>query len=145
MGDERPPDGWDAERLITLTNRYGLHMRPSKQVVELANTFPCDIILVSDGQEVDAKSILGLIGLGAECGTSIVLRARGERSAQAVAEIGGLLESLPELHNEPRDAVAPGSQEPPCSGQERVSRKAPNEVPQPSGRRRAKKGRTGGA
>jgi len=103
---EPAPSGWDAATTVILSNRYGLHMRPSKQVVELANEFPCDIVLISDGQEVDAKSILGLIGLGAECGSPVEIRARGERASEAVTEIGGLLESLPELHNEPRDVDA---------------------------------------
>jgi phosphotransferase system HPr (HPr) family protein len=101
-------DGWDAQRTVLLTNRFGLHMRPSKHVVELANTFPCDIILAASGQEVDAKSILGLIGLGAECGTDVEVKARGESAAQAVDAIASMLTSLPELHGEPRDGDAPG-------------------------------------
>ena len=100
------PDGWDARKAVLLTNRYGLHMRPSKQVVELANSFPCDIVLSAAGQEVDAKSILGLIGLGAECGVDVEVRARGDRAEEAVDRIVALLASLPELHGEPRDTAA---------------------------------------
>jgi phosphocarrier protein HPr len=97
-------NGWDAERLVVLTNRYGLHMRPSKELVQMANRFPCEIVVEAEGQEVDAKSILGLIGLGAECGASVAVRARGERAGEAVKEIVEMLESLPELHGEPREA-----------------------------------------
>ena len=89
---------------VVLTNRYGLHMRPAKQVMELANSFPCEVDLVAKGQEVDAKSILGIMGLGAECGDEVTVRARGERAAEAVEAIAKLLASLPELHGEPRDA-----------------------------------------
>ena len=88
---------------VTLTNRYGLHMRPAKRVMELANGFACDVDLVANGQEVDAKSILGIIGLGAECGDEVTIRARGPQATEAVEALGKLLSSLPELHGEPRD------------------------------------------
>ena len=88
---------------VVLVNRYGLHMRPAKHVMELAHGFPCDIDLVAKGQEVDAKSILGIIGLGAECGDEVVVRARGPKATEAAEALGKLLSSLPELHGEPRD------------------------------------------
>jgi len=88
---------------VTLTNRYGLHMRPAKRVMELANGFRCDVDLVANGQEVDAKSILGIIGLGAECGDEVTVRARGPQATEAAEALGELLSSLPELHGEPRD------------------------------------------
>ena len=88
---------------VTLTNRYGLHMRPAKRVMEVANGFPCDVDLVANGQEVDAKSILGIIGLGAECGDEVTVRARGPQATEAAEALGELLSSLPELHGEPRD------------------------------------------
>jgi len=83
-------------------------MRPSKQVVELANSFPCEITITACGQEVDAKSILGLIGLGAECGAEVVVRAKGERAEEAVSALSALLASLPELHGEPAEAERRG-------------------------------------
>ncbi len=88
---------------IVLSNRYGLHMRPAKHVTELAFGFSCDVDLIAKGQEVDAKSILGIIGLGAECGDEVVVRARGPKATEAAEALGKLLSSLPELHGEPRD------------------------------------------
>jgi phosphotransferase system HPr (HPr) family protein len=82
-------------------------MRPAKQVVELANSFPCEVNVVVGGQEADAKSILGLIGLGAEAGDEVVIRARGERAAEAAEALQSLLSALPELHGEPEDGKAP--------------------------------------
>jgi phosphocarrier protein len=141
-GPAPAPGGWDAARTIVLSNRYGLHMRPSKHVVELANEFPCDIVLVSDGQEVDAKSILGLIGLGAECGASVEIKARGERASDAVSEISGLLESLPELHGEPRDVAvveeAPGAEAPQAAAPQDPA------ATDGKGRRRARRSKRGG-
>jgi phosphocarrier protein HPr len=89
--------------VVVLSNRYGLHMRPAKRVMELANGFPCDIDLVAKGQEVDAKSILGIIGLGAECGDEVTIRARGPMATEGAEALGKLLSALPELHGEPRD------------------------------------------
>ena len=91
---------------MVLTNRYGLHMRPAKQVVELANSFPCDISLISNGHDADAKSILSVIGLGAECGDEVVVRSRGERAGEAAEALGSMLASLPELYGEPEDTEA---------------------------------------
>ena len=88
---------------VVLSNRYGLHMRPAKRVMELACGFPCGIDLLAKGQEVDAKSILGIIGLGAECGDEVTIRARGPKAREAAEALGKLLSSLPELHGEPRD------------------------------------------
>ncbi len=98
-------DESDLEHSITvvLSNRYGLHMRPAKHVMELAHGFPCDIDLMAKGQEVDAKSILGIIGLGAECGDEVTIRARGPGATEAAEAVGKLLSALPELHGEPRD------------------------------------------
>jgi phosphotransferase system HPr (HPr) family protein len=90
-------------------------MRPARQVVELANSFPCEILLVAKGGEVDAKSILDIIGLGAECGEEVKVKARGERAREAAEAVARLLETLPELHGEPRDEAAEGS----CSPGER--------------------------
>lgn len=88
---------------VRLTNRYGLHMRPAKEVVELANSFPCDISLIAGGREVDAKSILALIGLGAECGDEITVQTEGRRAEEAAAKLGEMLGALPELHGEAVD------------------------------------------
>jgi len=104
-GSASGPDGSALEHSMTvvLSNRYGLHMRPAKRVMELANGFDCDVDLVANGQEVDAKSILGIIGLGAECGDEVTVRARGPGATEAAEAVGKLLSSLPELHGEPRD------------------------------------------
>lgn len=79
-----------------LPNRYGLHMRPAKELVELANSFPCEITLAAKGRAVDAKSILGVIGLGAECGEEVEVRALGVRAKEAARAVAAFLASLAE-------------------------------------------------
>jgi len=80
----------------TLTNRYGLHMRPAQRVMELASSFPCEISLIAKGRETDAKSVLEMIGTGAECGDEVIVRARGPRAREAAEHLGEFLKALGE-------------------------------------------------
>ncbi|MGC6565909.1 MAG: HPr family phosphocarrier protein, partial [Akkermansiaceae bacterium] len=50
---------------FTITNSLGIHARPAAQFVKIANTFPCEITVEKDDDEVDGKSILGLMMLAA--------------------------------------------------------------------------------
>ncbi len=90
----------------TLPNKHGLHMRPAKHLVELANSFPCEITLVTKGQDADAKSILSVIGLGAECGDEIEVRARGPQAKEAAGAVADLLTSLAEMQGESKGKKA---------------------------------------
>ena len=78
------------ERQATIVNQEGLHARPAARIVRLASTFESDIELVKDGLDVNGKSIMGVMMLAAECGSSITIRAKGsdaERAVQALAEL----------------------------------------------------------
>jgi phosphocarrier protein HPr len=69
------------EKIVVICNKYGLHARPATQFVELASRFNCDVVLLKDGEEVNGKSIMGLMMLGAEMGTSLTLRCSGAEDA----------------------------------------------------------------
>ncbi len=84
-------------RVVTLANKYGLHMRPAKKLVELANSFPCEMSIVAKGRDSDAKSILAIIGLGAECGDEVEIRALGRQANEAAEAVEELLDSLKSL------------------------------------------------
>jgi phosphocarrier protein len=78
------------EREATIVNQEGLHARPAAQIVRLASSFTSDIELVKDGMDVNGKSIMGVMMLAAECGSSILIRANGpdaEQAVQALAEL----------------------------------------------------------
>jgi phosphocarrier protein len=78
------------EREATIVNQEGLHARPAARIVRLASRFVSDIELAKDGLDVNAKSIMGVMMLAAECGSSIIIRARGpdaEAAVQALAEL----------------------------------------------------------
>jgi phosphocarrier protein len=75
------------ERTVTVTNSLGLHARPAAQLVRLASTFQSQIELVKDDMAVNAKSIMGVMMLAAECGSTIVFRATGDDAEAAVAAL----------------------------------------------------------
>ena len=78
------------EREATIVNQEGLHARPAAKIVRLASQFESEIELVKDGLDVNGKSIMGVMMLAAECGSSITIRADGpdaERAVQALVEL----------------------------------------------------------
>lgn len=80
------------ERDLKITNRLGLHARAAAKLVHLAGGFQSDVILRKDGDEVDAKSILGLLQLGAAQGTDITIRCVGQDESEALTSITELIE-----------------------------------------------------
>ncbi|HEY9506034.1 MAG TPA: HPr family phosphocarrier protein [Gemmatimonadales bacterium] len=75
------------EREATIVNQEGLHARPAAKIVRLASTFDAEIELFKDGMAVNGKSIMGVMMLAAECGSSVVVRADGADAEQAVDAI----------------------------------------------------------
>lgn len=80
-----------AERTVTIMNRNGLHARPAAEIVKTAARFKCDIVLVRDDLEVNGKSIMGVMMLAAEFGSSLILRATGADAEQAIEAIAQLV------------------------------------------------------
>ncbi|MDA7880688.1 HPr family phosphocarrier protein [Akkermansiaceae bacterium] len=76
---------------FTITNQLGIHARPAAQFVKIANTFPCDIRVEKDDDEVDGKSILGLMMLAAGHGSVISVTTEGEQEDEALAALGELI------------------------------------------------------
>jgi phosphocarrier protein len=79
------------ERTVKIVNPLGLHARPAAQFVRLASSFGAHIELVRDGMAINAKSIMGVMMLAAECGTDLMLRADGADEAAAVEALAGLV------------------------------------------------------
>lgn len=75
----------------TIVNALGLHARAAAQLVKLANRFRCDIYLSKDEQEVNGKSIMGVLMLAATRGSDILVRTEGEDAEPALAAIGELI------------------------------------------------------
>ncbi len=81
-----------AEKTLQILNELGLHARAGTRFVQTASKFPCDITVSKGSTEVNGKSILSLLTLMAPKGTTITIRARGERADEAVAALVQLIE-----------------------------------------------------
>ncbi|HKP29747.1 MAG TPA: HPr family phosphocarrier protein [Gemmatimonadales bacterium] len=81
------------EREARIMNSLGLHARPAAQIVRLAATFAAHIELEKDGLAVNAKSIMGVMMLAAESGSTLRIRAEGDDESQAVTALAELVAS----------------------------------------------------
>ena len=79
------------EQDIQIVNRLGLHARAAAKLVHLANGFESDVWLIRDGEEVDAKSILGILLLAAAQGSELRVRCDGRDETQALAALVDLV------------------------------------------------------
>jgi len=78
------------ERTATIVNPLGLHARPAAKFVKLAAGFSAHVEVIKDGQQVNGKSIMGVMMLAAEQGSSLVIRTDGSdevAAADALAEL----------------------------------------------------------
>ena len=81
------------ERQVEITNKKGLHARAAAKLINLAHSFKSDIVVVRGDNEVNGKSILGLLTLAAHKGSWITLRAEGEDEDVAIEKISQLIEA----------------------------------------------------
>lgn len=77
---------------FTILNKLGIHARPAAQFVKTANRFQADVFVEKDGEEVDGKSIMGLMMLAAGHGSVICVSAEGTDAEEALAALGELIE-----------------------------------------------------
>ena len=75
------------EREVMIKNRTGLHTRPAATLVKTAARFKSDFFIFKDGMEINGKSIIGVMTLAAEQGSTMSLRFEGEDEAAAAEEI----------------------------------------------------------
>jgi phosphocarrier protein HPr len=80
------------EITLTIHHKVGLHARPAALFVQTAKKFNCDVKVTHGEREVNAKSILNVLTLGANQGAVITIRAEGEDDAQALAALEALVE-----------------------------------------------------
>jgi phosphocarrier protein len=80
-------------RTLTICNRRGLHARAAAKFVAMAERFGASIDVLKDGQAVSARSIMGLMMLGAGIGSTIELRAEGWDAKEAMDALAALVEA----------------------------------------------------
>lgn len=81
------------ERQVQIVNKLGLHARPAAEIVKTAAKFESNITLTRDDLEVNGKSIMGVMMLAAEFGSTITLRADGADEDRAVEALAALVAS----------------------------------------------------
>ena len=77
---------------VQISNKLGLHARAAAKLVHTANEFTSEIHVGTDAEEVNAKSILGLLTLAATRGTPVMLRAEGADEDAAIEALIKLFE-----------------------------------------------------
>ncbi len=77
---------------VTIRNRAGLHTRPAAALVKLAAKFACEFFIYKEGMEINGKSIIGVMTLAAEQGSTLQLKFDGADEQEASAAVIGLFE-----------------------------------------------------
>ena len=79
-------------KTTTIKNRAGIHARPAALIVQTASQFESNIYLEKESEKISAKSIMGIITLGASYKTEIIVSAEGSDESEAVEAITNLFE-----------------------------------------------------
>jgi len=78
-------------RELTISNKLGIHARPAAQFVKMASQYDAEIRVEKDGEEVDGKSIMGLMMLAAGHGSVLNVMAEGNDAEDALTAIEALV------------------------------------------------------
>ena len=81
------------EKNLIVRNRAGIHARPAALIAQTATKFACEVIMIKDDAEVNAKSIMGVITMAAGYNTSISLRTSGPDEVECADAIAQLFEN----------------------------------------------------
>ena len=81
------------EKNVVVKNRAGIHARPAASIVKVANKFNSEIKLKKDNDEINAKSIMGIITLAAAFKTELTIIAEGDDEEAAVEALYNLFEN----------------------------------------------------
>ena len=93
MDDQPPGSPTLLTRTVTIVNRRGLHARAAAKFVTTAERFGASVEVLRDGQSVSARSIMGLMMLGAGQGSTIEMQADGWDAKEALDALTGLVEA----------------------------------------------------
>ena len=81
------------ERTLQIKNQLGLHARAASLLSRKANRYKSKIEVIKDDQQVDGRSIMGLLTLAAECGSSVRIITEGPDESELIEEISKLIEN----------------------------------------------------
>src|SRR5437764_7010206 len=89
----RARDQKKIEKDIAITNRLGLHARPAAMFVRIASRHRAEIWVAKEGEEVNGKSIMGLMMLAAGRGSKLRIRCEGPDADKAMEELEELVKA----------------------------------------------------
>lgn len=81
------------KKKLIVKNKQGLHARPAALFVQVANKFDSRITVIRNNEEVNGKSIMGILMLGAEMNTPIIIEVEGDDAALAMLELEKIISS----------------------------------------------------
>jgi phosphocarrier protein HPr len=89
--EKNKASGTSIVRELVVGNKLGLHARPAAMFVRVANRFASDILVEKDGEEINGKSIMGLMLLAAGCGSRLKVTATGNDAADMIKALEELI------------------------------------------------------
>ena len=78
---------------VTIVNKLGLHARPASNFVKMAQSFKSSVEIIKGEKRLNAKSMIGILGAGAKCGTEIELSTNGEDEQEAMNQLVAFINS----------------------------------------------------
>ena len=79
------------EKDVTIVNRLGMHARPAALFVRVASRYRCEVWVEKEGEQINGKSIMGLMMLAAGQGSKLLIRCDGPDAGKAMEEIEALI------------------------------------------------------
>ena len=79
---------------VKISNNTGLNARPATLLVKKASSFACDVSVEANGKKVNAKSLIGILSLGATKDTEVTIITSGKDEVEAANELAKLIETL---------------------------------------------------
>ena len=81
------------QREVEITNKLGLHARASAKLTQVAARFESGVWITRNGRRVNAKSIMGVMTLAAECGSMVTVRAEGSDAESAIDDLAAVIDT----------------------------------------------------
>jgi phosphocarrier protein len=84
--------GQKLEKEITIINRLGLHARPAAMFVRIASRYRSEVWVEKEGEQINGKSIMGLMMLAAGQGSKLTIRCEGVDADKVMEELEQLIQ-----------------------------------------------------
>jgi Phosphotransferase System HPr (HPr) Family len=82
------------ERNVTILNKLGMHARASSKFVSFVYKFKCDITIIKDNKQANAKSILNLLMMSLNCGSEVTIRVEGQDEEEVLNNVINYIENM---------------------------------------------------